>query len=98
MPPDISRVRLAIASNVAGVCTLCDWFWAADEKGLSSCGQRCGGPISGGAFDKYQGPVTDFSTFCFVCLGPATHAVRAKDNPRVLGCCKQHIEIISKFK
>lgn len=54
--------------------------------------------MAGGAFDKYRGPLTDFSKICFVCMEPATHAVRAKDNPRVLGCCRKHVEIISKYK
>lgn len=98
MPINLDRVHLAIASGVSGVCALCQNFWSAEDRGLDSCGERCGGPMSGGAFDKYKGPITDFSKFCFVCLKPATHAVRAKDNPRVLGCCQSHVGIISKYK
>lgn len=98
MPLDYKRVHLAIADGLSGICAMCENFWEAANKGLGSCGQRCGGPISGGAFDKYRGPIIDFSNFCFVCLNQATHAVRTKNNPRVLGCCKQHIEIIAKYK
>jgi hypothetical protein len=53
--------------------------------------------MSGGAFDKYRGPVSDFSKVCFVCGDIATHAVRAKGNVRVLGCCPEHVDSVKKF-
>ncbi len=98
MPLDLSAVRLAIESGTSAVCATCDHYWDAIDRAAPSCGQQCGGPMSGMAFDKYKGPVTDLSRFCFVCMAPPSHAVRAKGNVRVLGCCRQHIDLISKLK
>src|SRR5580704_18062553 len=98
MPIDPTKAALAIEDGLSAVCAMCENFWSAQEKGLSGCGQRCGGPMAGGAFDKYRGPVTDFSKFCFVCGSKATHAVRATGNVRVLGCCATHIDTVKQFK
>lgn len=98
MPLDPTKVALAVNSGLSVVCATCEHFWAAQDRGSESCGQRCGGPMSGGAFDKYKGPITDFSKMCFRCGAPATHAVRAVGNVRVLGCCREHIEIIQQWK
>src|SRR3954469_11615002 len=98
MAIDAKKSILAIQDGVSAVCALCEHFWNAVDKQLPSCGQKCGGPMSGGAFDKYKGPITDFSQMCFVCSSTATYAIRAKNNPRVLGCCTSHVDIVKKYK
>lgn len=89
---------LAMSLGLSAVCAHCEHYWSAADKQLPSCGQKCGGPMSGGAFDKYKGPITDFSQMCFVCSQPATYAIRAKNNPRVLGCCSPHIDVVKKYR
>jgi hypothetical protein len=98
MSIDKNRVHLALANGVSIVCGTCTHFWVAADKQLNNCGQKCGGPMSGGTFEKYSGPITDFSAICFVCGSKSTHAVRAKDSMRVLGCCDKHIDIVKKWK
>lgn len=98
MPLDPTKVALAVESGLSAICALCEHFWNANDKGADDCGQQCGGPISGGTFDRYTGPVTDFSKICFRCGGPATHAVRAANSVRVLGCCREHVELVQQWK
>ena len=98
MPLDTKKVHLAIVNGVSIACATCNHYWNAVDRQLDNCGQVCGGPMSGGTFDKYDGPIKDFSVMCFVCGEPATHAVRAKASVRVLGCCSRHIDIVKKWK
>ena len=98
MPIDPTKVAIAVDSGVALVCAMCEHFWNAQDRGSGDCGQVCGGPMSGGTFDKYKGPITDFSAVCFVCGDTATHAVRATGSVRVLGCCKEHVDTVKSWK
>lgn len=98
MPVDPVKSAVAIENGLAAVCAFCEMFWVAQDQGRSGCGQKCGGPMSGGAFDKYQGPITDFSNFCFICGDMATHAIRARGNLRVLGCCSAHVDKVKQWK
>lgn len=98
MPLKFDDVAIAIQSGVSAVCAMCVNYWNAVDNGAPSCGKRCGGPMSGGDFDKYEGPVTDLSQMCFVCSAPPTNLIRAKNRLRVLGCCDSHIDTVKKFK
>lgn len=98
MPIDQTKVALAIGSGVSLVCAMCENFWSAQDRGADDCGQVCGGPMSGGTFEKYKGPVTDFSQMCFVCGNQARHAVRAAGSVRVLGCCDRHVDTVKSWK
>lgn len=98
MPLDPTKVALAVESGVSVVCATCTHFWVAADNLLDDCGQACGGPMSGGVFEKYQGPVIDFSVICFVCGEPSTNAVRAVGNVRVLGCCDAHVDTVKSWK
>ncbi len=54
--------------------------------------------MAGRAFDKYKGPLTDLSLLCFVCGSKPTHAVKAVGNLRTLGCCSEHVDMISRLR
>jgi hypothetical protein len=98
MPIDPTKVAVAVNDGLSIVCAMCENFWSAHDAGLSSCGKKCGGPMSGGAFDKYKGPIVDFSSFCFVCGDSATHGIRAVGNVRILGCCDKHVDTVKQWK
>lgn len=98
MPLDPIKVVQAIHQGLSAICATCDHYWSAVEREAPSCGQDCGGPMSGGVFDKYRGPMTDFSLFCFVCSNKSTHGVRVGGHARVIGCCAEHIEFVQKLK
>jgi hypothetical protein len=98
MPVDSKRIYLAVANGLNVACATCTHYWNAVDRQLENCGQKCGGPMSGGTFEKYNGPITDFSVICFVCGDKATHAIRAQSHVRVLGCCEKHIDVVKKWK
>ena len=98
MPLDPLKMALATANGLSAICATCETFWEADDRGADSCGQACGGPVSGGDFPKYKGPLTNFAALCFVCGGKPTHAVKGNKSLRVFGCCYGHLSVIQKMK
>ena len=98
MPIDFTKAAIAVSGGLSATCALCEHYHAAADQGASWCGQNCGGPMSGGAFEKYRGPIVDFSKACFVCGSPSTHAIRASGNVRVLGCCTAHVDTVKQWK
>ncbi len=95
---NIEDVAMVIHGGLSAVCAMCENYWSAADAGENSCGQRCGGPISGGSFDKYRGPIVNFSSLCFVCGSKPTHLVQAKDSFRSFGACSTHVELVKKLE
>lgn len=99
---DVDRIRLAVASGVSAVCATCRLYWDGRERGLpdSKCTTRhpCGSPFAGMTFPEYVGPMTDFARFCFVCGANATHGVKVREDPRVLGMCSRHLDMLGKVE
>lgn len=70
-------------------CTTCERLPAGGE-----CDQQsCHGPIVGGWFPSYQGPLRSggdhANQWCFMCGEPSTAGVRVAD--RYLGVCAVHV-------
>ena len=53
-------------------------------------GAACGSPLSGLGFPEYEGDVTGFSRFCFVCGDRAARGMRARGSERIFGVCRKH--------
>ncbi len=98
MPIDVARAAADASRGLAVTCALCVFHHEAADRGQPSCGKQCGGPMSGGAFELYKGPITDFSQQCFACGIVPTHLVRAKNIVRVLGSCQKHTDMIQQYR
>jgi len=99
---DMVRVGQAIASGVSIVCATCRRYWAGRERGLpgSKCtaAKPCGSPFAALTFPEYDGPIRDFTQWCFVCGARATKGVRVREEPRVIGMCDEHVKMLGEVE
>jgi len=102
MPIDPTKVAVAVGRGLSVVCATCEKYHRARDKGvpgdkcLSMDG--CGSPIAGDTFHEYEGPMTRLDMFCFVCGARSTHAIRVKGHVRVVGCCRDHVDLVRGLK
>jgi len=99
---DMVRVGQAIASGVSIVCATCKRYWEGRERGLPdpkcTAARPCGSPLAALTFPEYDGPMTDFARWCFVCGGHATKGVKVREEPRVIGMCDEHVQWLGKVE
>ena len=84
------RVAAEVKAGLSPVCATCSHYWNGRDNGAPGCGRvGCGGPVTGGSFPKYKGPMDDFrlAATCFMSGRDASFGVRAKGdvNGRMLG-------------
>lgn len=89
-------LKSAIATGLSMVCATCKKYTDAQERGLDKClsVDGCGGPMRGDTFHEYEGPITDFLRYCFVCGGPSTKGIRVAGHTRLIGACENHVEYV----
>lgn len=96
--PSPEEVRKATADGLSIVCATCRWYWKARQSGIEGhqCAAQkpCHGPISGGVFPEYDGPITDFANLCFVCGKRSRYGIAVKGNIRVIGVCDAHLHLM----
>ena len=102
MPLDFHLVEAAVRSGLSTVCATCRRYWEGRERGLPEprCTSRtgCGSPLAGGDFHEYDGPITEFDRWCFVCSADAKYGVRARDKRRLFGVCEAHVRLLHDLK
>jgi hypothetical protein len=76
------------------VCATCDHMQRAHARGLDSCHQPCGGPLSGQSFPAYVGPITDFQRWCFVCGETSKYGVTVPGGSTAFGVCASHLDTL----
>ena len=102
MPIGPQDVAAAVGRGLSIICATCQKYWQARDNQVP--GDRCtssggcGSPIAGDTFHEYDGPITQFDRWCFVCGDIATHALRVKTHVRVIGCCERHLELVKTLK
>lgn len=98
----LARVSAAIQRGVSVVCATCSRYWAGRERGLPdpqcTVEKPCGSPFAGLTFPEYEGPITDFAQFCFVCGSRAAHGVKVREEPRVIGMCSAHVQLLGQLE
>jgi len=96
---DTRELQLAIASGLSMVCATCKKWAEGAEQGSEKCTAKsgCGSPIAGDTFHEYDGPITDFLRFCFVCGQPATKGIRVKGHVRLIGACNTHVDYVVRL-
>ena len=98
---DVTRVRKEVESGLSPVCATCSRYWEGKARGLAShCATevRCGSPIAGDTFSDYQGPLTDFTRFCFACPSSAHQVVQVGDAERKIGVCQSHVSLLHELE
>ena len=85
-------VQSAVAQGVSIVCATCDHFWEGVGRNLGRCTAPgpCGSPIAGDVFTHYQGPITDFTRYCFVCGEQPAKVLKVENLIRLIGVCEKH--------
>jgi hypothetical protein len=87
------------SQGVGFVCACCEKLRRRAVRGLLCCeaaidGKDCCGPISGGFFPLYEGPLTrrTIATTCFVCGDKATKVLVVHHGEgEYVGACDCHI-------
>jgi len=91
-----------IAQGVSPVCATCTQYWRGREQGLPRprCATlvRCGSPIAGDTFSQYDGIISDFTRWCFVCASDSDFAVQVRDEDRLVGVCKGHVRLLNELE
>lgn len=94
MPVPVDHARALVAQGLAFVCSLCERFWEGRDQGLSVCTAvaGCRGPIGGGAFHEYKGPLTNLESWCFRCGTSATATIEVPGGVQRIGVCRVHLK------
>ena len=91
---DVQAMKAAVARGVSLICASCDRYWEGRARDLPddrcTATSGCCGPLAGGTFHEYQGPITDLTRWCFICGADAVSAVRKAGSERGVGVCKPH--------
>ena len=97
------KVCEAAAKGLSVYCASCKKYWRAREQGLPGdqclCVEKCGSPIAGDDFHEYDGPITDYMRFCFVC-GASTprYGVGVEGKKKIVGVCVNHVRMIEALE
>ena len=87
--------------GVGFTCAHCEKFWWGVDNSTDGCKAKherkeCTGPLGGGAFPEYQGPLTGHITrFCFVCGQTPAGAAVVKGGR--VGVCEKHMEWLGTY-
>ena len=96
------KIAEAVRSGVSTVCATCDRYWEGRERNLAggrcTSPEPCGSPLVGDFFHNYQGPITDFHAWCFVCGEQPTHAIGVQNSRRRFGICEQHYQMLPHLR
>lgn len=99
---DPIKIALAVQGGLSPICATCKKFWGARERnvpdGKCLAVSGCGGPLSGGNFHEYEGPISDFTRWCFVCGADSSFGVQVDNRPRVIGVCEEHVRMLAELR
>lgn len=102
---DLNPVKVceAAARGLSVYCSSCKKYWAAREQGVpgDQClsRERCGSPIAGDDFHEYDGPITDYMRFCFVCgAGTPRYGAQVEGKQRIIGVCAKHVRMLEELE
>lgn len=103
---DPLKVAIAQRDGLSFVCSLCVKYWGARDKGIPGdqclAESGCGSPIAGDDFHEYEGPLTAFDRWCFVCGDKSRFGVRSRSclrpTARIFGICVKHVPLLAKLR
>lgn len=97
---DPKRAMVARAEHgICFICSMCERWHMGDEANLRDafgdrrCSQEddCAGPVWGGTFHEYKGPLKGYKThWCYLCGKESTHLLAPKGNTSdPIGVCEE---------
>lgn len=103
-------VRAAREAGFTQVCSMCVKLHAAHRRyktawdKVKCLGKRCMGPLGGGSYPEYEGPLKEtnaFANHCWCCgKENPDHFIQSNrpghDRGRLLGCCSEHLKLIQE--
>ena len=97
------KVCEAAAKGLSIYCASCKKYWNAREQGVAGdrclSRERCGSPIAGDDFHEYEGPITDYMRFCFVCgAGTPRYGAQVQGKQRIIGVCAKHVRMLEELE
>jgi hypothetical protein len=102
MAVDPVKVTLAVSRGVNCVCATCPRYWEGRDKGLpgDQCTSKepCGSPLAGLDFPHYNGQITNFELFCFVCGEAPKFGVRVRGGKRTIATCGECIKMLAELR
>jgi hypothetical protein len=102
MPLNVLKIAEAVQGGLSPVCATCRKYWMARERGVPGdrCLSRdnCAGPAGGDDFHEYEGPMSDFSRWCFACGEEAAFGVQVHARVRTIGVCKNHVRMLAEIR
>jgi hypothetical protein len=87
----------AMRGGMSYVCAACRRYWEGRLRGTGdrcTAQDGCGSPIAGDDFHEYEGPITSFDRWCFVCAAAADFAVKPVGKGRAIGVCRTHLKFM----
>lgn len=102
------RMMKAQVDGVCFVCRTCSKYYAGESAGLKDiegnvlclAKNGCCGPVGGGSFDEYDGPlIGHLENVCYMCgeTNPK-YAIKAKKKgAKAVGVCETHIQTVKKL-
>lgn len=103
---DQSKIAQAIANRVCFLCAMCEHWHEGVDLGLKDdmheprCSvQGCCGPVWGGSFEKYAGPLKgNVHAWCYLCGQKSTHVAAPKTaQGQKVGLCSECAKKIKVF-
>lgn len=100
--------QAARACGFTFVCSMCVKLHAGRRRENASwekarcVGRNCTGPIGGGSYPEYEGPLKETSAFgnhCWACGKESPESFISSNRPghdsgRLIGCCTEHLKLI----
>lgn len=96
-------VAAAMKAGFSFVCAMCvklhagrEAYRTKDWKMVKCLGEKCCGPMGGGGYPEYQGPLgaVNLPQYCFRCGRQADAAAESIRDKRMVGVCEQHLELL----
>lgn len=101
---DSTHIVAAMSAGTVFTCATCEKYWWGVERGLPHCkaaaeGKACGGPLSGGTYPEYEGPLKGaLKEWCFVCGARSTRlAIPKKGGGSAVGVCSKHVDVLKSY-
>ena len=96
------KVALAVQGGLSPVCATCKKYWGARDRNIPEprclSVDNCAGPAGGDDFHEYDGPITDFSRWCFACGEESAFGIQVYTRLRTIGVCKNHVRMLAEIR
>ena len=96
------KMAEAVRGGLSPVCATCNKYWIARDRNIPEprcmSVDNCAGPAGGDDFHEYDGPITDFSRWCFACGEESAFGIQVTGRLRTIGVCKNHVRMLAEIR